>query len=567
MIESKYLRTMRGDNHDLAIINQELHETSLINEDANEEVIPILETDRSAVKVSMIKKNNEIIYQNNILIQGDNDKEETGFGVNAESYMHQRFNQIKRLRGDNVAESLRSHPLAHQTLLMPQQQEQPKYLNVSEFEIPLKKSRQIKTTKPRIPRLLSAKPPMSGTFQNTNFAVATIHTSNLILQAPNLPEQQRTIQVVQSPTSTKIKCLGSFCRGSNFDVGSPFNMATVQMPADLLQKVNLTAKILKEKFFFQIPNRAIRLSTIEKVQIDIQSGIAIKGKQMRSLFQVNSKILKEAYNQVELSLNPNYEQPPDIESKQERRTMQQINQGDISVLQTRSISSHYKQRNATTAKKTWHEHDKKPVSKTTHKPMKCDFSAQAEEDHGPSQSQALLIKMPHQHSHSKLQFESSPPLLESHKMSSAVNHYNHGESPNQRNACLNLNIDIHSNGLNTLNYMSSENLKHDNRIDNRCFKALQIVDNSHQDQKKVGRHRRSESGKSFDIRVGIIGHQMQQQSPMHNASRTKLMNRTIVNGMSSTNRLIKPVESGTTKVCFKCFVVYSNILAIYDDDL
>lgn len=68
MIESKYLRTMRGDNHDLAIINQELHETSLINEDANEEVIPILETDRSAVKVSMIKKNNEIIYQNNILI-------------------------------------------------------------------------------------------------------------------------------------------------------------------------------------------------------------------------------------------------------------------------------------------------------------------------------------------------------------------------------------------------------------------------------------------------------------------------------------------------------------------
>ena len=68
MIESKYLRSMRGENLDLAIINQELHETSLINEDANEEVMPILETDRSAVKVSMIRKNNEIIYQNNNLV-------------------------------------------------------------------------------------------------------------------------------------------------------------------------------------------------------------------------------------------------------------------------------------------------------------------------------------------------------------------------------------------------------------------------------------------------------------------------------------------------------------------
>jgi hypothetical protein len=45
---------------------------------ANEEVLPILETDRSAVKVSMIKKNNEIIYQNSILIQGENGQE---FGV------------------------------------------------------------------------------------------------------------------------------------------------------------------------------------------------------------------------------------------------------------------------------------------------------------------------------------------------------------------------------------------------------------------------------------------------------------------------------------------------------
>lgn len=43
-----------------------IHEASLINEETiSDEVISVMQTDRSAtVKVSMIKRNNRIIYQN-----------------------------------------------------------------------------------------------------------------------------------------------------------------------------------------------------------------------------------------------------------------------------------------------------------------------------------------------------------------------------------------------------------------------------------------------------------------------------------------------------------------------
>lgn len=59
----------------LTVINQELQETS-INEESqavmimpeDEGMIPMdIDTERSAVKVSMIKKNNEILYEDRLL--------------------------------------------------------------------------------------------------------------------------------------------------------------------------------------------------------------------------------------------------------------------------------------------------------------------------------------------------------------------------------------------------------------------------------------------------------------------------------------------------------------------
>jgi hypothetical protein len=66
-----------------------------MNDDVNQDdVNPVIETDRSAVKVSMIKKNNEIIYQNRGMIENEPDE-------NLKSTLYQKFAKIKKLRGGN----------------------------------------------------------------------------------------------------------------------------------------------------------------------------------------------------------------------------------------------------------------------------------------------------------------------------------------------------------------------------------------------------------------------------------------------------------------------------------
>ena len=56
------------NNPNLAIINQEINEVSIINGDDIEGMQMAANTERSAVKVSMIRMNNEIIYQNGQLM-------------------------------------------------------------------------------------------------------------------------------------------------------------------------------------------------------------------------------------------------------------------------------------------------------------------------------------------------------------------------------------------------------------------------------------------------------------------------------------------------------------------
>ena len=75
MSTSSFAPDVVGSNNlDLAVINQEIQETSLVQED-DEAILPI-DTDRSALKVSMIKKNNEIIYQDSFLIKEERQESE-----------------------------------------------------------------------------------------------------------------------------------------------------------------------------------------------------------------------------------------------------------------------------------------------------------------------------------------------------------------------------------------------------------------------------------------------------------------------------------------------------------
>jgi hypothetical protein len=137
---------------DLAIINQELHEASLMNEDLAHEDLDAVPTDRSSVKVSMIKKNNEIIYQDHMLVQEEQRESE----MEKVRRTYQRH-VLSRRRGDTLGDS-------SSFAMMPpfKNETQMKLLSVSQFEIPLKKS-----NRNAMPRLMSAKPPIAGSFNSS----------------------------------------------------------------------------------------------------------------------------------------------------------------------------------------------------------------------------------------------------------------------------------------------------------------------------------------------------------------------------------------------------------------
>ena len=58
----------------------------------------------------------------------------------------------------------------------------------------------------------------------------------------------------------------------------------IAVPKDIQVKVNQILRASQRKFFFSVPLRAVRLSTINKVQQEAELGIAITGKFAWSLF-------------------------------------------------------------------------------------------------------------------------------------------------------------------------------------------------------------------------------------------------------------------------------------------
>lgn len=81
-----------------------MHEASLINEDlGQDDMMHVVETDRSAVKVSMIKKNNEIIFQDNLLLKEEKRKTE----MEKVRATYKRHIKQKRTRADTMYQGIR----------------------------------------------------------------------------------------------------------------------------------------------------------------------------------------------------------------------------------------------------------------------------------------------------------------------------------------------------------------------------------------------------------------------------------------------------------------------------